>query len=213
MGLGGLGGSGGRGWPGVDEPAPSLLPARNPPRVWGTLAVEADTLVVRLEGWRAIWAAKRTLRVPLQALVAVRHDPGVYANITTRLRGNRRSHTSMFKLGAYPSAAGWSFWSCGMARNAVVLETVGLRYRFIVIEVADPQSVVATVGRAAGIEAPKPPERATPRPKTVPQRFAEQKTQPRTQRPGVAPRRPATNDKRGTTSDKRGTTSDKRDES
>jgi hypothetical protein len=125
--------------------------------------VEAETLVVRLEGWRAIWAAKRTLRVPLHAVVAVRRDPGVYANITTRLRGNRRSHTSMFKLGAYPSVEGWSFWSCGMARNAVVLETVGIRYRFIVVEVADPDSVVTTVRKAAGIEAPKPPARPLPR--------------------------------------------------
>jgi hypothetical protein len=159
-------GLGGRGLPGFDDTAPIVRFSRKPPKVWGTLDVEDDSVVVRLEGWRSIWAAKRTLRVPLKAVIAAAHDPGAYVNVKTRLRSTRRPRSTTFKLGAQHGFDGWSFWACGLARNAVVLETVGVRYRFVVVEVADPQAVVAAVRKAAGIEAPKPPAPPTVRPIT-----------------------------------------------
>jgi hypothetical protein len=149
-------GLGGRSWLGVDDTDPVVRTSKRPPKVWGTVTVEDDSLVVVLEGWRAVWAAKRRLQVPLSAVIAVEHDPGAYSHIKTRLRGARRTRNTTFKLGAQHSADGWSFWACGLARNAVVLETVGVRYRFVVVEVADPASLVLTVRKAAGIEAPKP---------------------------------------------------------
>jgi len=152
--------------------------SRKAPKVWGTVAVEDASLVVRLEGWRAIWAAKRTLRVPLRAVIGAYHDPGAYVNVRTRLRGIRRSQSTTFKLGAQHSVDGWSFWACGLARNAVVFETVGVRYRFIVVEVADPTSVVTAVREAAGIEAPKRPAPPTVRPITDSKRLLRDQKRP-----------------------------------
>jgi hypothetical protein len=160
MGLGGFGGMGGRGGrrrQDEAQQAPIVRSSRKPPKVWATVAIEDDSLVVRLEGWRAVWAAKRTLIVPLTAVISVQHDPGVYVHVRTRMRSVRRAATTTFKLGAQHSADGWSFWACGLARNAVVVETTGVRYRYIVVEVADPASSVTTLRDAAGLEAPKPP--------------------------------------------------------
>jgi hypothetical protein len=157
-GFGGMGGRGGRGRHDDVDPVPIVRSSRKPPKVWGTVAVEDDSLVVRLEGWRAVWAAKRTLIVPLTAVISVQHDPGVYVHVRTRMRSVRRGATTTFKLGAQHSADGWSFWACGLARNAVVVETTGVRYRYVVVEVADPASSVASLRDAAGIEEPKPPK-------------------------------------------------------
>jgi len=150
----------------LGDPTPMRRMSRRPPKVWATITIEPDVLVVDLKGWRAVWATKRKLQVPLQAVMAVQHDPGAYVHIRTRLRGQRRAASTTFKLGAQHSRDGWSFWSCGLARNAVVIETVGVRYRFIVLEVADPESVVARVRTAAGIKEPPPPVAPTVRPIT-----------------------------------------------
>jgi hypothetical protein len=185
-------GLGGRRWTGLDEAAPIVRSTRKPPKVWGTVTVEDDSLVIGLVGWRAVWATKRTLRVPLQAVIAVKHDPGAYVRVKTRMRNTRRVRSTMFKVGAQHGMDGWSFWSCGLARNAVVLETVGVRYRYIVVEVADPETIVRTVQEAAGIEPPKPPVPPTVRPITASKRLLRgEKSSPRTRPAGGEARRPA----------------------
>ncbi|MFZ0173351.1 MAG: hypothetical protein WAL04_16845 [Acidimicrobiales bacterium] len=120
------------------------------------MEVEGDSLVVRLTGWRMIWALQRGLRVPLSSVVAVTHDPAAYQHVSRRLRQARRARTTLFKVGAQHGRDGWSFWACGFARNAVLVETTGVRYRFLVVEVADPDAVAETVRSAAGLVAVAP---------------------------------------------------------
>lgn len=131
--------------------APVVRSSRKPPYIWGSMEVEGDSLVVRLEGWRAVWAVKRVLRLPVSSLVGVMHDPAAYQRISTRLRKSRGSRSTLFKLGSQHGQDGWSFWACGWARNAVVVETTGARYRFVIVEVADPPAVVRAVSQAAGL--------------------------------------------------------------
>jgi hypothetical protein len=132
---------------------PLLGRATKPPKVWGSMHVEGEAIVVRLEGWRVVWATKRTLRVPIEVVVAIDHDPFVHERVSTRLRRRSRRVRSapLFRVGAYHGLEGWSFWACGMARNAVVVETSGSRYRYVVVEVEDPASVVSTLREAAGL--------------------------------------------------------------
>ncbi|MHB1988377.1 MAG: hypothetical protein ACYCSF_10390 [Acidimicrobiales bacterium] len=126
----------------------------HPAKVWGTLAVEGEDVVVRLSGWRALWAMKRRLSIPLSAIVAVTHDPAARSHVRAKLR-RRGGRTGVFRVGAYHSLEGWSFWAVGLARNAVVVEASGARYHFVVIEVADPVSSVRAIRAAAGLGDPK----------------------------------------------------------
>ena len=153
------------GLPPDDEVAvePLVVSGRNPPKVWGTMEVEGDSLVVRLSGWRIVWAFQREVRVPLASVIGVAHDPGAYLHVSRRLRRARRAHTTLFKLGSQHGYQGWSFWACGLARNAVVVELTGVRYRFLVVEVADPGAVVQRVREAAGLRSPKPSTRPAAR--------------------------------------------------
>lgn len=157
--LGGLGGPYDDG-----SPARSLQRAtRNPPKRWGEVHVQGDAVVVRLSGWRAIWAMQRKLRLPLEGIVNVAHDPDVYQRVSTRLRRSARARTTMFKLGSQHGSDGWSFWSCGYARNAVLIEVRGVRYRFVIIEVESPAAVVQSIREATGL-APDTPLYAPPPP-------------------------------------------------
>lgn len=134
-----------------DEPSLPPLPSRRPPHVWGSLRVEGDDVVVHLQGWRAALAVKRRLTIPLSAVVRVSHDPLARSNVRAKLR-RRAGRSGLFRVGAYHSLQGWSFWSIGLGRNAVVVEASGARYRFLVIEVADPAATVAELRRAAGLD-------------------------------------------------------------
>lgn len=128
--------------------AGSVPPRRvREPKVWGELAVEGEAVVARLRSWRMVVAFKRKVSVPLSSVVGVRRDPEVRAHVRAKLR-MRASRSGMMRLGVYHSMDGWSFWAVGLARNAVVVETSGTRFRFVVVEVADPLAKVEELNRA-----------------------------------------------------------------
>ena len=130
-------------------PIPGRRP--HPPKVWGTITVEGDTVLARVTGWRAVGAMSRGVSVPLSAVVGVAHDPDARLHVRAKLR-RRASRTGLVRLGTYHSLDGWSFWSIGLGRNAVVVEASGARFRYVVIEVADPAATVEEVRLAAGLE-------------------------------------------------------------
>ncbi|MHB8245408.1 MAG: hypothetical protein ACYDGN_08650 [Acidimicrobiales bacterium] len=132
---------------GVVTPAPSRR--GTPPGTWAVARITGDKLVISLSGWRSVWAVKRKVSVPLSTVVRVVHDPNARANVRAKLR-KRAGRTGLFRVGSYHSLEGWSFWAIGLGRNAVVIETSGFRYRFLVIEVEDPASTVELISRFAG---------------------------------------------------------------
>ena len=140
--------------------APIDRSSRQPPKLWGALRVEGDSLVVARSGWRAVWAVQRRLRIPLGVITSVAHEPAVFVIVSTKLRKSRRARSTLFKLGSQHGREGWSFWACGYGRNAVLIETAGYRYRYVIVEVAEPAAVVQAVAEATHLAPPvsRPPE-------------------------------------------------------
>ncbi|MGH9304393.1 MAG: hypothetical protein ACRDZ5_08280, partial [Acidimicrobiales bacterium] len=134
--------------PGVLDPIPSWRNRDKAAKDWASVRVEDDSVVVRLKGWRAVLAVKWRLRVPLRVMTAVGADPYAYAHVPTSLRDRRKAHPRLWRLGVYRGFRGWSFWSCGIGRNAVVLQTDTFRFKFVVIEVADPAKLVEEISAA-----------------------------------------------------------------
>jgi hypothetical protein len=104
---------------------------------------------------------KRSARVPVSTVIGISHDPLARAHVSARLR-RRNSTTGLMRLGVYHSLDGWSFWATGLARNAVVVEASGARYRYLVIEVEDPARTVTELSRACRTAPITPLERAAP---------------------------------------------------
>ena len=130
----------------VIEPLPSF--SRRPARDWVLLEVTADAVVLSLRGWRSLLAVRRRLSVPLSAITSVRHAPGVYGIVSTSLRIRVRPRSHVFRLGVFRGRNGWSFWACGIGRGAVLIETEGYRFRFVVFEVARPGAAVSSIEEA-----------------------------------------------------------------
>ncbi len=117
--------------------------------VWGECEVEGDGVVVRLHGWRRLLATKGTIRFPLASVVRVDHDPFARAHVKTGLRQWRKHGQGVWRVGTYHGLDGWSFWSIGLGRNAVLIECSGERLRYVVIEVADAERTVREIRLAA----------------------------------------------------------------
>lgn len=141
---------------------PPIAPPRSgrPPSDWARVTVENDELVVHLGGWRRVLGLSRGVRIPSSAIVSVRFEPSAHSAVPTKIRRNARPRTRLWRLGAYHGWDGWSYWACGLGRHAVVIETTGVRYHYVVIESREPEHVMRVVRQAAGLRGggdPAPP--------------------------------------------------------
>jgi hypothetical protein len=111
--------------------------------------VEGDHVVVQLRGWRKVLATRATLRFSLASIMRIEHDPLARAHVRSGLRNWKRHGQGMWRLGIYHGFDGWSFWSIGVGRNAVLIECSGERFRYVVVEVADPARTVREIRLAS----------------------------------------------------------------
>ena len=123
--------------------------ASKPPRIWGELVVDGDRVVVRLSGWRRVLATKSVVGFPLASIARIEHDPLARAHVRSGLRNWKRHGQGLWRIGVYHGIDGWSFWSIGLGRNAVLVECSGQRFRYVVIEVADPVATVRVIRASA----------------------------------------------------------------
>ncbi len=126
------------------------LPSRRPPGVWAVCTVEGDRVVVRVKGWRRLLATKGKVTFPLSSIVRIDHDPIARAHVVTGFRQWRKHGSGVWRVGIYHGLDGWSFWSIGLGRNAVLMECSGERFRYVVVEVADAAETVRQIRTAAG---------------------------------------------------------------
>jgi hypothetical protein len=152
------------------EPTATGAPSsRRPPMVWGACRVEGSEVVVRVSGWRRALATRSTLRFPLASIVRIDHDPLARAHVKTGFRQWRKHGSGVWRVGVYHGLDGWSFWSIGLGRNAVLIECSGQRFRYVVIEVADAAQTVREIRTAAGKVTQRIPGGLATAPPPVPQ--------------------------------------------
>lgn len=139
------------------QPVIAPLPSRRnrPPADWAAVDVIGDVVRVTLSGWRAALGLRRRLDIPLAKIESVDWDPSVYGVIPTTIRPRVKPRSHLYRMGVYRGRLGWSFWACGMGRNAVVIRTEDFRFRFVVVERHDASTVVARLNEA--LERLRPP--------------------------------------------------------
>jgi len=120
---------------------------------WAECKVEGDHVVVLVRGWRKVVATKGRLRLPLASVVRIDHDPFARAHVRVGLRKWRRHGTGVWRVGVYHGLDGWSFWSIGLGRNAVLIEFSGERFRYVVVEVSDAETTVREIRAALARQA------------------------------------------------------------
>jgi hypothetical protein len=131
------------------------------PKVWADCHLEGDEVVIGLSGWRRSLSTRRPVRFPVTSVVRVTRDPMARAHVKIGFHQWRRHGGGLWRVGAYHGLDGWSLWSIGIGRNAVLFECRGAHFRYVVVEVADPdrtvQEVLSAKRRAAehSVEEPR----------------------------------------------------------
>lgn len=120
------------------------------PWIWGECTVEGNDVVISLKGWRRLLATRAEVRFSVASVIRVDHDPLARAHVRSGLRNWHRHGQGVWRIGVYHGIDGWSFWSIGIGRNAVLMECSGERFRYVVVEVADPGRTVGEIRAAAG---------------------------------------------------------------
>ena len=109
------------------------------------MAVPLVVVVVRLGGWDAIWALKRELRIPLDAVVAV--HVGRFDGEGWRLAGTSIPFTEI-RAGRFRKDGRRQFVSFGSRNPVLVVQadrSRGAPYDVVAIEVPDAERVAVVI--------------------------------------------------------------------
>ncbi len=132
------------------QPVIAPLPSRRnkPPKDWAEVELVGDAARITLSGWRAVFGLRRALDVPFARIESADWEPSVYGVVPTTLRPRVKPRSHLWRIGVYRGRLGWSFWSCGMGRNALLIRTENFRFRFVVVERHDISDVLAGLNEA-----------------------------------------------------------------
>jgi hypothetical protein len=106
---------------------------------------EGDTVIFNVEGWHKLWALRSEIRIPRAHILGARRDPEAVHDLGWRMPGTHIP--GLVKAGTFylfnsPDHKP-TFFDVQRARNVVVLDLADERYNRLVIEVADPEAVLA----------------------------------------------------------------------
>ena len=114
-----------------------------------SFSVQADRLVVDIEGFRRFWALKRGFDIPLEHVRGVTADP----TIARGRKGTRAPGTylpGVITAGTFYRSGSRNFWDVRRPENVIVIDLRDERYARLIVEVDDPGSTVAAIKRAIG---------------------------------------------------------------
>lgn len=111
------------------------------------VSIEADQMIVEIEGLDKLWALKSRMVIPLAHVRGATADPGIVKE-PKGLRAPGTHLPGVITSGTYRTKEGRVFWDVRDASKAVVIELSGERYTRLVIQVDDPRATVARVEAA-----------------------------------------------------------------
>ncbi|MDB4908046.1 MAG: hypothetical protein JWO05_2830 [Gemmatimonadetes bacterium] len=115
------------------------------------VVVEGDRVHFEVEGWDKLWALKSRLEIPLAHITSVRADPEPARGWWHGLRLPGTQIPGLLTAGSFYQHDGFVFYDVHDPENTVVIELAHEHYQRLVIEVASPDHVVATLRSAIGI--------------------------------------------------------------
>ncbi|MCM2389488.1 hypothetical protein [Streptomyces albipurpureus] len=111
------------------------------------VSIEADQLIVEIEGLGKLWALKSRLVIPLAHVRGATADPGIVKE-PKGLRSPGTHFPGVITSGTYRTKEGQVFWDVRDAAKVIVIELTDERYTRLVLQVADPRTTVALVEAA-----------------------------------------------------------------
>lgn len=114
-------------------------------RVVSEVSVDRDLVVVTLFGPARVLSLRGKVAFPIDSVVSVRSTPQVFSKDGTfsRRLGSITIPT-FFRVGSFRGyrSQGPAFWACFRGESVLTFELENFRYRYVVIDVADPEATL-----------------------------------------------------------------------
>ena len=120
------------------------------------LTIEDGALHVEMHGADKLWTLRSRIDIPLANVRSIRRDTEGVARWWSGLRVPGVQIPGLLKAGTYYQDGGLVFFDVHDPARTVTIELHDERYRALVLEVADPDQVVAEVRSALDQRAPAP---------------------------------------------------------
>jgi len=118
-----------------------------------SVVVEGDRVRFEVEGWDKLWALKSRLEIPLAHIQSVRADPEPARGWWHGLRLPGTQIPGLLTAGSFYQHGGFVFYDVHDPERTVVIELDHEHYQRLIIEVENPDDVVARL-RSAIANAP-----------------------------------------------------------
>ena len=118
------------------------------------VVVQGDRVRFEVEGWDQLWALKSQLEIPLAHIRGVRADPEPARGWWHGVRLPGTQIPGLLTAGSFYQSGGFVFYDVHDPERTVVIELDHEHYQRLVIEVANPADVVATLRTAIATASP-----------------------------------------------------------
>lgn len=117
-------------------------------RIVSNISVDKRQVVISLIGPTKLLALRKEIVIPFDSVIEVSATPNVFSKggSFSRRIGNLTIPT-FFRVGSFRGIRGQgaSFWACFRGESAVTFRLKDFRYSYVVVDVADPDEIVAMI--------------------------------------------------------------------
>jgi len=112
------------------------------------VTVAGDRAVFEVEGLDKLWAFRSRLEIPIAHILGVEHDPEQVGRWWHGVKMLGTDLPGLFAAGTFYYRGELVFWDVRDPKQTVIVSLAHERYKKLIVEVPDPSSVVALIGRA-----------------------------------------------------------------
>jgi hypothetical protein len=112
------------------------------------VTIEGDRAVFNVEGLDKLWALRSRLEIPLAHILGAQHDPESVGRWWHGLKVFGTDIPGLFAAGTFYYQGELVFWDVRSPERTVIVSLDHERYKKLIIEVADPEAVVALLDGA-----------------------------------------------------------------
>jgi hypothetical protein len=111
------------------------------------VTINGDRAVFEVEGLDKLWALRSRLEIPVEHILGAEHDPESVGRWWHGLKVFGTDVPGLFAAGTFYYHGELVFWDVRHLERTVIVSLDHERYKKLIIEVADPQSMVALLNR------------------------------------------------------------------
>jgi hypothetical protein len=111
------------------------------------VTIEGDRAVFNVEGLDKLWALRSRLEIPLAHILGAHHDPEAVGRWWHGVKVFGTDIPGLFAAGTFYYQGELVFWDVRLPERTVIVSLDHERYKKLIVEVADPEAVVALLNR------------------------------------------------------------------